>query len=180
MGDALILRPVAPGDAGAIAAIYAHYVRETTVSFEIEPPGAAEIAQRIAQTVPHFPYLVAEADGELLGYAYAGQFHRRAAYRWIVETTVYIRHGSARRGIGRMLYTALLDQVRAQGFCGAVGLITLPNAASVGLHEAMGFTQTGCHRKVGYKLGGWYDVGLWQIDFGERPADPADPSLPSV
>jgi len=178
MGDALTVRRVTPDDAAAIAAIYAPYVRDTAITFELDPPDEAEMRQRIVETTGRFPWLVAEQDGVIVGFAYATTFRTRAAYRWIVETTVYVAMGQHGRGIGRALYAPLLDQLRAQGFCAAIGAIALPNAGSVAIHEAMGFVPSGVYQKVGYKLGAWHDVGLWQIDFGERPADPQEPLLP--
>jgi phosphinothricin acetyltransferase len=174
----LIVRDVAGGDAGAIAAIYAPYVRETAITFEIDPPGAAEMRARIEEVTAHFPWLVATDGAHVLGYAYATSFRARAAYRWIVETTVYVAQDQARRGIGRALYAPLLDRLRQQGFCAAIGAIALPNNASVAIHEAMGFVHQGTYRRVGYKLDRWHDVGLWQCDFGPRPDRPEEPLPP--
>lgn len=178
MGGALIVRPVTPDDAAAIATIYAPYVRDTAITFERDPPDADEMRRRIVETTARFPWLVAQADGDLAGYAYATGFRARAAYRWVVETTVYVAQGRHGRGIGRALYAPLLDRLRAQGFCAAIGAIALPNAGSVALHEAMGFVACGVYRKVGFKMGGWHDVGLWQVDFGDRPGQPEEPGPP--
>jgi L-amino acid N-acyltransferase YncA len=178
VAGALIVRGVAPADAGAIADIYAPYVRDTAITFEIDPPDAAEMRGRIVATMADFPWLVAEQDGRILGYAYATSFRARAAYRWIVETTVYVAQDHGRRGIGRALYAPLLKRLQEQGFCAAIGAIALPNDASVAIHEAIGFTYRGTYDRVGYKLDRWHDVGLWQCDFGERPLSPAEPLPP--
>lgn len=175
MGDALTVRPVRRDDADAIASIYAHYVRESVITFEIDPPDAGEMASRIGNIVPLHPYLVAEEAGSVVGYAYAGRLYERAAYRWAAETTVYVAPDRHRRGIGRMLYQALLAELAAQGFMSAFGKITLPNPASVLLHETMGFRQAGVLAKVGYKRGAWHDVGIYQLDLAARPDRPDEP-----
>lgn len=177
MGRALKIRPARRDDAIAIAAIYAHYVRESVITFEVEPPDSGEIARRIDLILPHFPYLVAETNGELVGYAYAGKLYERAAYRWTAEATVYVAPDRHRRGIGRSLYGALIDALATQGFQSVVGKITLPNPASVMLHEAFGFVRCGVLTRVGFKHGGWHDVGIYQLDFGPRPDNPAEPGL---
>jgi phosphinothricin acetyltransferase len=173
-----VLRVAELGDAPAIADIYGHYVRDTVISFELEPPDADEMRRRMADVLSGHPWLVAEQGGEVVGYAYASP-HRpkaRAAYAWSVDTTVYLRNGLQRRGLGRSLYHALLEITRQLGFYRAYGGIALPNAASVGLHEAMGFALIGVYRGVGYKLGAWRDVGWWGLDLAELPADPVIPA----
>jgi phosphinothricin acetyltransferase len=179
VAGALIVRSAAPGDGHAIADIYAPYVRDTAITFEVDPPDAAEMRSRIAETTARFPWLVAEEDRHILGYAYATAFRARAAYRWIVETTVYVAQGQSGRGIGRALYAPLLNRLKQQGFCAAIGAIALPNNASVAIHEAMGFTHRGTYEQVGYKLDRWHDVGLWQYDFGARPDRPSEPLPPN-
>lgn len=165
------LRAATPADAGAIAAIYAPYVTASVTSFETEAPGEAEMRARIEAGGDAYPWLVAEEGGALLGYAYAAAFRARPAYRFVVETSVYLAPGAQGRGIGRTLYEALIDILTRQGFVHAIGAITVPNPASVRLHERLGFTATGLYRRVGYKLGGWHDVGLWQKTLAE-PSDP--------
>lgn len=166
------IRLATAGDAAAIASIYAPYVTGSAVSFELEPPDAAAIGERIAAGAGRYPWLVAGDDADdLLGYASAGAFRTRPAYRFTVETSVYLAPHAAGRGIGRRLYATLLDLLSAQGFAQAIGAISLPNPASIALHEALGFARAGTYRRVGYKLGAWHSVGLWQ-----RPlAPPADP-----
>ena len=175
MGGTLTVRPATRDDAAALAAIYAHYVRDSVITFEVEPPDSAEMARRIDLILPHYPYLVAATNGALTGYAYASRLYERAAYRWTAEATVYVAQDSHRQGIGRALYRALIDTLDAQGFQSVVGKITLPNPASVMLHEAFGFVRAGTLARIGHKHGGWHDVGLYQLDFGTRPDDPAEP-----
>jgi phosphinothricin acetyltransferase len=172
---AVVLRLAQEPDAETIAAIYAPYVRETAISFELEPPAPEEMRQRVRAVLGHAPWLVCESDGEVVGYAYAGRFHARAAYQWSVEVTVYVDREHHRRGIGRALYTALLEALRAQGFRTAVGVIALPNPGSVGLHERLGFRPAGVLHAVGCKHGRWHDVGWWALALGEYPARPPAP-----
>lgn len=171
----LIIRPVAPEDAEEIAAIYAPYVRDTAISFELVPPTGEDMRERIRSMAASYPWLVCTEGQSVRGYAYASRHRERAAYRWAVDVSVYIRAAAHRRGIGRALYSALLRLVAAQGFCTAYAGITLPNAASVGLHEALGFQPIGVYRAVGHKLGAWRDVGWWDLVLQTRPAKPAEP-----
>lgn len=162
-------------DAPAIAAIYAPYVRDTIVSFETEAPDADEIAARIARLGAQYPWLAAWSDGRVVGYAYACENRSRLAYRWSVDAAVYLDPSAQRKGIGSALYRRLFALLRAQGYVNAFGGISLPNAASVALHEAMGFRLIGVYRSVGYKLGAWRDVGWWQLALCEPPRSPAEP-----
>lgn len=174
MGDTLIIRPASRADAAAIASIYAHYVRNGVISFELDPPDVQEMAARIDLILPHYPFLAAERDGVLIGYAYAGKLYERPAYRWSAEATVYVAHDQHRQGIGRALYTTLISALKEQGFQTIIGKITLPNPASVTLHEMFGFVPSGVLAKVGFKHGEWHDVGLYQLDLGSRPANPEE------
>ena len=162
-------------DAAAVAAIYAPIVRETVISFEIEPPTASEMAERIATTARRYPWLLASAAGEVIGYAYAGEHRQRAAYRWSADVSAYIAAGARRQGVGRRLYQALFTVLRAQRLRAAFAGITLPNPASVGLHEALGFEPVGVYRKVGFKLGAWQDVGWWRLGLIEGAETPDEP-----
>ncbi|MGH6988050.1 MAG: arsinothricin resistance N-acetyltransferase ArsN1 family B [Caulobacteraceae bacterium] len=168
------VRIAEPRDASAIAAIYRPYVEETAISFEETAPDAAEMAKRMAALAKTHPFLVGEAAGEVLGYAYASRHRERAAYRWSADVTVYVGRDAQRRGLGRTLYGELLAILRAQGFHAAFAGITLPNGASVGLHEAMGFARIATYAEVGFKLGAWRDVGWWRLGLDERtrPAEP--------
>lgn len=157
------LRPATTGDAAAIAAIYAPYVRDSVATFELEAPEPSTIATRIGQVQAHgLPWLVAECDGQLHGYAYATTWKPRAAYDRTVETTIYLGPLATGQGLGRRLYAMLLDELQRAGLHALLGGIALPNAASVGLHEALGFTHVGTLRQVGFKCGRWVDVGYWQ------------------
>ena len=157
------IRTATLDDAAAVAAIYAPVVQHTATSFEIDPPDAAEMRARIAKTLTALPWLVAEdAAGTVCGYAYAGKHKERAAYQWSVDTSVYIREDMRGQGVGRALYGRLLPLLADLGYCQAFAGVALPNAGSVGLHEAMGFTPIGIYRNVGYKMGALRDVGWWQ------------------
>jgi phosphinothricin acetyltransferase len=148
-------------DAAALQSIYAPYCA-TPISFEHEAPTVAEMSRRMAKILPAYPWLVAEEGGAILGYAYAGPHRERAAYRWSVDVSVYIDRQQQRRGLGRSLYTLLFSLITCQGFVNAYAGITLPNPGSVGLHLAMGFTEVGIYRHVGYKCGAWHDVAWYQ------------------
>jgi phosphinothricin acetyltransferase len=174
-----VVRVAQVGDAGALSAIYAPYVAQTAASFELDPPSADEMAARVRRVGATFPWLVYESDGEVLGYAYASQHKERAAYAWSVDTTVYVAQGEHRRGLGRILYARLLSILTRQGFHQAYGGITLPNAASVGLHEACGYRPIGVYHQVGYKLGAWRDVGWWGRPLATPTGEPSPP-LPFV
>jgi len=166
-----VIRLATPEDAAAIAAIYAPYVRDTTISFEAEPPDAD--AMRARMTSLHHAWLVLE-DREVLGYAYAAPHRTRAAYAWTVESSVYLDLAARGRGLGRRLYAALFALLAAQGYRSVLAGVTLPNAASVALHEGMGFRPVGVYPHVGYKFGRWHDVAWWSLDLGgpELPRPP--------
>jgi phosphinothricin acetyltransferase len=161
------------GDAAAIAAIYRPYVEGSHFTFEELPPDAAGIAGRMAN--PIHPWLVAEADGRLLGYASTAPMRNRAAYRWSVETGIYLEPAAQGRGVGTKLLARHLDLLERQGFVTAIAGVALPNDASVALHEKLGFTLSGIERGVGFKLGRWVDVGRWQRDLAPRSDAPAEP-----
>jgi phosphinothricin acetyltransferase len=175
-----MIRHAIPADAAACAEIYLPSVAEGVASLEEVPPGAGDMARRIEAIQHTHPWLVDERDDELAGYAYASRHHERSAYRWATDVTVYVAERHRRRGIGRGLYERLFELVREQGFTVACAGITLPNDASVGLHESLGFEPVGVYRKVAWKLGEWRDVGWWQLELlpmGDgRPAEPREPS----
>jgi phosphinothricin acetyltransferase len=170
---AVLIRLAGEDDAAALAAIYRPYVEDSRISFEESAPDAAEMARRMRGDL--YPWLLAEDEGRTLGYAASSAFRARPAYRWVVETGLYLAADAQGRGIGRALLSQLLDLLTRQGFVSAVGAIALPNDASVALHEKLGFTRSGTYRKVGFKLGEWIDVGLWQKDLAPRSATPIDP-----
>jgi phosphinothricin acetyltransferase len=169
-----MLRLAAPADAEAIQAIYAPFVRETAISFETEAPNVAEIARRVEETLANYPWLVWDKRG-IGAFAYASAHRSRAAYQWSVDVSAYVAPGHQRRGIGRALYRALFEILAAQGFVIAHAGITLPNPASIGLHEAVGFRPLGTYDHVGFKLGRWHAVGWWQRRLREPPEAPQEP-----
>jgi L-amino acid N-acyltransferase YncA len=157
------IRTCTPADAAGICGIYNHYVLETIVTFEEAPVPVEEMARRIADVTCRLPWLVWEPDGVICGYAYASSWKERSAYRYSVESTVYLSPHMTGQGIGTLLYSALLDALRATEVHCAVGGIALPNPASAALHEKLGFTKIGHFREVGWKFGRWVDVGYWEI-----------------
>ena len=162
-------------DAPRIAQIYSPYCLETAISFELDAPTPEEMAERIKNITRSFPWLVYVIDGQVAGYAYASSHRERPAYRWAADASAYIDKDFHRLGIGRTLYTALFDLLQRQGYYVVHAGITLPNAGSVGLHEAMGFQKVGVFQKVGYKMGKWHDVAWYQLNLlipGEYPAEP--------
>lgn len=171
-----MIRVATPADAAAIAAIYAPYVEETWISFEEVPPDADEMQSRLTAGLQTHPWLVSENAGMVEGYAHAGAHKTRAAYRWSVDSTVYVRRGHAGRGIGSQLYGRLLEILAAQAFQSCFGGIALPNEASVALHERMGFRYLGAFESVGYKLGEWRSVGWWRRDLRARDPSPVEPT----
>lgn len=149
-------------DAPCIQAIYAPIVANTAISFEEQPPTVREMAARMAGTLERYPYLVAEGEGRVLGFAYAGPHRARAAYRWSVDVTAYVSPDARGLGMGKALYGELLSALAKQGYHAAFAGIALPNDASLALHKAAGFEQLGVYREVGFKLGRWHDVSWWQ------------------
>jgi L-amino acid N-acyltransferase YncA len=165
------IRPATEADAAAVAAIYASFCEASPVSFEEVAPSAAEMAGRVCKILEQFPWLVLDDGGTVAGYTYASKHRERAAYRWSVDTTVYVAGAYRRRGVGRALYTALLPLLRLQGYFKAFAGVTLPNPGSVGLHTAVGFAPVGVYHGVGYKHGAWHDVGWFQLELQlQRPA----------
>jgi phosphinothricin acetyltransferase len=160
--NGFVIRDAVPGDAECCAAIYAPYVRDTAISFEIDPPSAAEMAGRIADAQRAHAWLVLEVDGQVIGYAYGGPFMARAAYDWAAAVSVYLEPGRRRSGAGRALYEVLVERLTARGHRVLLAGITLPNEASTGLHRALGFEPAGTYRRVGWKHGRWHDVAWYQ------------------
>jgi L-amino acid N-acyltransferase YncA len=180
-GTGPVIRLATELDATQIAEIYAPIVRDTVISFEVEAPTADEMRHRIEYTLERFPWLVYERRGRVVGYAYAGEHSPRAAYRWSVAVSAYVHESERRKGVARALHTSLFAVLVLQGFYNAYAGITLPNPASVGLHEALGFRPVGIYSGVGYKHGAWHDVGWWQLSLQERVASPRPPApLPEV
>lgn len=168
------VRDATPDDGAACAAIYAPYVTGTAISFESDPPQPAEMAARIAAALVRHAWIVAADDGRVVGYAYAGPYKHRAAYRWSCEVSVYVEPGGQRCGTGRALYAALLSRLESRGYRMAVAGMTLPNEASVGLHRAMGFEPVGTWRRIGWKHGAWHDVSWMQRPLGASAGPPPE------
>ena len=166
-------------DAGACAAIYAPYVTDTVISLEERAPSAEDMARRIRETTKTHPWLVAEDASAVIGYAYAGSHRTRACYRWATDVAVYVSPASQRRGVGRTLYETLFPLLIAQGLRIACAGVTLPNDASVGLHEALGFRPVGVYRNIGFKRGAWRDVGWWQLELAGPNGSPPEPGPPT-
>jgi phosphinothricin acetyltransferase len=158
-----------------VAAIYAPAVNGSVISFELTAPDAAEMGRRIQETLKRWPWLVYEADGKVLGYAYACAHRARAAYDWSVEVSVYVAPDAHRRGIGRALYAELFAILKKQGYVNAYAGVALPNIPSVALHEALGFRPVGVYRRVGYKLGAWHDVAWGHLALQDPLPDPRPP-----
>jgi phosphinothricin acetyltransferase len=174
----IAIRAARPEDAAAIASIYMPYVLGGTVSFETEAPDARAMRTRMTASDGLYPWLVAtngEEDKGVLGYAYATQFRERPAYRYVVETSVYVAGPNVGQGAGRLLYEALIDTLRQQGFTQAIGVISLPNDNSIRTHEAVGFRRAGMYREIGFKQGRWIDVGFWQCELNESQVPPVEP-----
>jgi phosphinothricin acetyltransferase len=161
-------------DAAACAAIYAPYVTGTAITFEMEPPDEAEMRRRIKKSLS---WLVAEQEGEVVGYAYAGPYKERPAYRWACEVSVYLDGDHRGRGLGRELYADLFDRLESMGLRMLVAGVTLPNPASVKLHQNLGFQPVGTWRRIGWKLGAWHDVHWLQRPIGADVDPPGEPTI---
>ncbi len=172
----VLVRLARTADAVAIAELYRPYVENSRISFEEHAPDAAEMERRLVGHKPGFhPWLVAEEDRRLLGYASSAPFRTRRAYRWSVETSIYLSGDAQGRGLGRLLLAALTELLERQRYVAAIGAIALPNEPSVRLHETLGFVTAGTYRATGFKYGEWIDVGLWQKDLAARDSAPAEP-----
>jgi phosphinothricin acetyltransferase len=164
MVDQYRTRHAAPDDAAGIAEIYNYYVANTVVTFEEAAVSPDEMRRRMDDvSAASLPWLVAELDGRIVGYAYATKWKARSAYRYSVETTVYLADGLARKGVGSQLYTELFRLLRDRGLHVAIGGIALPNPASVALHEKFDMRKVAHFEQVGFKIGRWVDVGYWQV-----------------
>jgi L-amino acid N-acyltransferase YncA len=171
----VIIRDATAADAAACAAIYAPYVLQTSVSFEVEPPTPDQMAARISAASAKHAWLVLEVDGRVVGYAYAHPFAERAAYRWSCQVSIYLERERHRSGGGRLLYEALLARLADRGYRRAMAGMTMPNEASAGFHQALGFEPVGVYRRVGWKNGAWHDVAWVQktiLDADDPPAEP--------
>lgn len=158
-----MIRPATPSDAAAIITIYNHYITNTTITFEEIPVTEEEMARRISEVSASLAWYVEVLDGEVVGYAYATPWRARSAYRFSVESTVYVSLQHPRKGIGRRLYQALLDDLRQRGIHVVLGGIAQPNTASIALHEHFGFEKVAHFKQVGRKFEQWVDVAYWEL-----------------
>lgn len=167
------IRDAVPADVPALLEIYRPFVMDTAVSFEIEPPSAAEFEGRITAAQSRWAWLVAERGREIAGYAYASAFRARAAYRFTAETSAYVHPGHRGRGVARALYVRLFEVLQAKGFHNAYAGIVLPNEASVSFHRALGFTPVGVFHRAGWKFDRWHDVSWWETQLGDPEGEPS-------
>lgn len=176
----MLIRLAQPSDAAGILAIYAPYIRNTSLTFELGVPAEKEFVERIQSYLAHWPWLVCEIDGQIAGYAYGSKYRERLGYQWCVECSVYVHDAFLRQGVGKALYTPLFQLLKEQGYRNVYAVINLPNERSVRFHEECGFVWFATYKKVGYKLGQWKDVGWWQLvinDYTDEPASPIPFSL---
>lgn len=171
------LRLAKPADSEGILAIYAPYIEKTSFTFETDVPSAEAFADRINSYLESWPWLLCEVDGIIAGYAYAARYRERVAYQWSVESSVYIHDDYQRKGIAKILYSALFEILKRQGFRNVYAVINLPNEKSVAFHESLGFRFFAMYEQVGYKLGKWKNVGWWRLIINEFDEEPAAPVL---
>lgn len=171
----MTLRKAKEIDADGILSIYAPYISGTSYTFETETLSSTQFAERINAYLQHWPWLVCETDGKIVGYAYGSRYRERTGYQWCVECSVYIHDDFQRMGIAKALYTALFEILKKQGYRNVYAVINLPNDKSLSFHESCGFTWLTTYKKVGYKLGKWKDVGWWQLTINEYSDEPAPP-----
>jgi len=170
------IRVANAGDAASILRIYAPYIRDTSYTFELDVPSDESFRERINGYLQTYPWLICEIEGSVAGYAYGSKHRERVAYQWSVECSVYVHDDFQRCGVGRALYSALIELLRLQQFRNLYAVINLPNERSVAFHEKMGFEYFATYKNVGYKLGKWKNVGWWQLQLNEYSNDPEPPS----
>jgi phosphinothricin acetyltransferase len=167
----VLIRPATPADAAGLLEIYQPYVEGTAVSFETEVPSAKDFAARIDKALQGWAWLVAEVDGQCVGYAYGSGHRERAAYRWSTETSAYVRPSWQGKGLGRALYRSLFERLAERGYCNALAVVVVPNEASVAMHRAVGFETVGVFKRGGHKFGAWHDVMWLQRVLRNEPPD---------
>ena len=179
MADIRLANPNA--DSEQLAAIYYPYVINTAITFDTVPVKGHSFRDRITKSMTVYPWVVCEHEKEIMGYAHGGQFRDKDAFKWTVETTIYVKEAAHGLGIGKSLYKTLMNCLKLQNFGLCIGVITLPNHTSENLHESLGFTRRAVIRKAGYKLGRWHDVGIWTADISDHGNNPAPPIvLPEI
>jgi len=157
-----MIRNATISDAQQLADLYNYYIRHTLITFEEEELTAQQFSDRILKIQENYPFLVYESEGEILGFAYANKWRERSAYRFALESSVYVKQGFFGKKIGQKLYDVLFEELKQRGFKQVIGVITLPNDVSVQMHEKFGFEKAAHFKKVGLKFGEWCDVGFWQ------------------
>ena len=167
-----IIRLATPADVPGMLAIYAPFILHSTTSFEIAVPSQNEFWSRVEKVLTKTPWLVCEIDGDIAGYAYAGEHRERAAYQWNRELSVYVADKFQKMGIATALYGCIIEIIRQQGYCNILAGITLPNEKSVHFHEKMGFKLVGIYHRVGFKFGNWWDVGWWEMPLQDKSVQP--------
>ncbi|MCX6146944.1 MAG: GNAT family N-acetyltransferase [Candidatus Kapabacteria bacterium] len=172
---AQVIRLAKISDSENIYNIYKEIVENSTISFEYEIVSRYEIERRIQSVIANFPWIICEVDGKFAGYAYANKHKERSAYKWCVDTSIYVDKNFYKMGIGKALYTKLFDILKAQGFINAYAGIALPNDASIALHKSLGFEIIGIYHKTGYKFGKWIDVSWWEKKIQDLPNEPQNP-----
>lgn len=170
----MLFRLATPADSAALLSVYAPYI-DTPVTFECQLPSVPEFTRRVTEILSFYPYLAVEQDGRIVGYAYAHRHHERAAYQWDAELSIYLDPAHTGRGVGRALYSALMQLLQAQGLKNVYGKITVPNAQSEALHRSLGFACLGVYRQTGYKNGHWHDVALYEKRIAPCTPAPAPP-----
>jgi L-amino acid N-acyltransferase YncA len=165
----MLIRAALISDASAMLAIYAPVVRDTAISFELEAPTLQEFEERIRKYSKSWAWLVAEVNGEVVGYAYGSSHRERLAYQWSTETTVYVAESARGQGVGNLLYRELMPALAAKGYCNAYAAIASPNVGSVALHEKVGFRSIGVFPSVGRKFDQWHDVGWFHYKLRDEP-----------
>ena len=173
----MTVRHVTENDAAIISEIYSYYVKNTSYSFEYDPPGADEMLRRIRDTVKFYPYLVCEENGEICGFAYAHRHRERKAYQWLCELSVYVKHGFTGKGVARTLYEEIIPITKKQKFLRAIAVVSTPNEASEAFHRKMGFKPVAVLPNMGYKFGAWHDLVYYELELNEVTVgeDPAEP-----
>ena len=171
MTDPLVIRQASAADAPALLAIYAPFVAQTPITFEVVAPSVDEFAGRIAKCLSGWQYLVAERGGRPVGYAYGSMHRERHAYRFSTEVSAYVEPSCHRQGVGRALYTQLFEDLATKGYCNAYAGVTVPNDASIGLHSAVGFEMIGVFKNIGWKFGRWHDVAWMQRTLRDAPPE---------
>lgn len=174
MNENISIRLATEADAENLLAIYTPYVTQTAITFEYEVPSVEAFRDRIRKTIKRYPYLVAEVNGQLLGYAYASAFKERAAYDWSVETSIYVKMGERRAGIGTRLYTTLEDLLKKQNIINVNACIAYPHPESERFHEKFGYKAVAHFTKCGYKMGHWHDMIWMEKMLGEHPMEPKE------